>query len=254
MIIINSDDFGYSPDVNKAIYNSLQQKLISSTTTLVNFTEGFEDALKYTNTGLIDLNSIGIHFNLTEGVPLTNAIKSNPLFSTNGQFSGNIRKSSMFVLDGSSKQMVYEELKAQLLKFMKGFSQKPTHFDSHHHVHTEWAIGSIIAQLGKEFGIKKIRIARNSGEENNFSKKVYRRLYNLQRKINGFNTVSYFGDIEDMKNINFLPQKTYEIMVHAKYLEDNMSEIVDMDGANLKNKVDMLFGKDMPLLSSYDSI
>ncbi|MDT0622665.1 carbohydrate deacetylase [Croceitalea vernalis] len=254
MIIINSDDFGYSSSVNKAIYNSYQQNLISSTTTLVNFNEGFEDAINYVHKGLIDINTIGIHFNLTEGMPLTQAIKNNNTFADINGFNGNARKSSLFVLDKISQEMVYNELKAQLLKFIKAFGQKPTHIDSHHHVHTEWAIGTIVTLIAEEFDIEKIRITRNTGEENSFVKKYYRRIYNLRNRLKGIKTTNYFGDIDNMKGVVFSSEKNYEIMVHSKYINSDESLVVDMDNVCLKTKLEKLFDISSQAFNSFSDI
>ncbi len=254
MIIINSDDFGYSKSVNKAIYDSFQQNLISSTTALVTFKEGLEDAIEYVKLGKMQMNSIGIHFNLTEGEPVTDSIKNNSLFCSNNLFNGNARQSSIFYLNKQGKEMVYKELKGQMLRFIEAFGEKPTHCDSHHHVHTEWAIGEIVQRVAKEFGIEKIRISRNVGDESNTIKKIYRRLYNLRNRLKGYKGVHYFGDIVNMKNINFEESNNYEIMVHSIYGEKEAKEVLDLDYLNLDNKLKELFKKDTWKLNSYADI
>jgi len=61
MIIINSDDFAYSPATNKATVMALEQNLISSTTALMNFKEGLEDAVAYVGSGQVKAAQLGIH-------------------------------------------------------------------------------------------------------------------------------------------------------------------------------------------------
>lgn len=253
MIIINSDDFGYSKSVNQAIYRSFEENLISSTTTLVNFNEGFEDAVTYLEKGKMKMNSIGIHFNLTEGVPLTDKIKGNPKFCSDGSFNANARKTSIFRLSTNEKEMVYLELRAQMSKFIDAFGTQPTHCDSHHHVHTEWAIGAIVHKVAKEFNVNKIRISRNVGEESNKLKKLYRRLYNIRSRIKGFNGVDHFGDIVNMKDIQFKDNKSYEIMVHSIF-GDNEDEVLDLDFEIMRQKLEHLFKSQNWVLSSYVSV
>jgi predicted glycoside hydrolase/deacetylase ChbG (UPF0249 family) len=48
ILIINADDFGISPQVNKVILNDFKNGLITSTTLLANM-PGFEDAVNIAN-------------------------------------------------------------------------------------------------------------------------------------------------------------------------------------------------------------
>ena len=61
-LILNADDFGLSPSVNKGIVEAFQQGIISSATMMMNtpYTdEAIELAKKH------NLKNIGIHLNLT---------------------------------------------------------------------------------------------------------------------------------------------------------------------------------------------
>lgn len=254
MIIINSDDFGYSPEVNYAIVSAFQNNLISSTTTLVNFPKGFSDAKRLLIEKTVSQSSIGIHFNLTEGEPLTKAIKDNPLFCTDGRFNGSVRRNGLFFMDKQSYEQVYEELDNQLMKFINELGFLPSHIDGHHHIHTEWAIGKVVKRIAKKHKVQKIRITRNTGIEASFLKKIYRRLYNLNLKINGFITVSNFGDINDMLGLSFNKKESYEIMVHAISCSSNKDIILDLDKKNMKEQLRKLFKSDQWLLFSYSDI
>ena len=91
-------------------------------------------------------------------------------------------------------------MEAQLERLLAaGF--RPTHLDSHHHTHTEWAIASLVCRLARAHGIGRIRLTRNMGVVAGRHKRWYKRIFNywfLGRR-SGLNSMDYFGDIQDLK-------------------------------------------------------
>lgn len=77
-LFINADDFGLNASVNKAIVESFNSGLINSTTVMANM-PGFEEAVNLIHEYKLDRN-IGVHLVLTDGLPLTEEIKSMNLF------------------------------------------------------------------------------------------------------------------------------------------------------------------------------
>ena len=69
-LIINADDFGLSPGVNRGIVEAHASGSVTSTSMLVNL-PAFGDAVHYAarSPGL----GVGLHFNLTAGAPLSRA-------------------------------------------------------------------------------------------------------------------------------------------------------------------------------------
>jgi predicted glycoside hydrolase/deacetylase ChbG (UPF0249 family) len=72
-LIINADDFGLSTSVNRAVVASLQASLCSSTTIMANQPAFLEACQLAHDHRLFD--RVGVHLVLTEGSPLTEAIK-----------------------------------------------------------------------------------------------------------------------------------------------------------------------------------
>ncbi|HEY6900863.1 MAG TPA: ChbG/HpnK family deacetylase, partial [Puia sp.] len=145
-IIVNADDFGYSKDVNRAIISSLQSDLITSTSLMANM-PGFGDALAMVRLYPMLEHRIGLHLNLTEGFPLTTALHSFAEFChpDTGEFTYK-RARPLFRASQALQQALYEEFEAQIRKVISAGIQ-PVHIDSHHHVHTEWAIAPIVCRL-----------------------------------------------------------------------------------------------------------
>ena len=145
----------------------------------------------------------------------------------------------MFNLRRKEKRAVYEEMRTQLEKVLAA-GIKPTHLDSHHHVHTEWAIAPLACRLGREYGIRRIRLTRNIGQPPALVKRIYKLLFNKWRlgSRRDFRNTDYFGDIDDMKIFsaqNSLEGKTVEIMVHPLFNEEG--ELVDLDRQSLYRRL-----------------
>ena len=179
---------------------------------------------------------VGIHLNLTEGYPLSGAIRGCKRFChPDGHFIYD-RQQSLFYLSTREQNAVYEELEAQLEKVMSA-GILPSHLDSHHHIHTEWAIVKLVARLGRTHGIRKMRLTRNMGRQGSAPKRVYKELFNrwYLKGMSGLRAVDYFGDINDwqfFQDRHPPSGKNIEIMVHPLF--DEKGELVDLDRKNLQ--------------------
>ncbi|MDO4599059.1 MAG: ChbG/HpnK family deacetylase [[Ruminococcus] gnavus] len=209
VIRINADDFGLNSSCTKAICEAFEKKLITDTTIVANGS-AFDEAVEAIKQYNMD-KKIGIHFNLTEGIPLTSKIKDCDSFVKAGLYHGKISRNRW--LNKKEKEAIYEELMAQATK-LKAAGIDITHADSHHHIHTCVCIAPIVKRVCKEQGIKKIRLHRNIGSIS-FVKRVVKKIYNMWLKLNGFKTLKYFGSMEDVENIGVKDQ--LEIMVHPEY-------------------------------------
>lgn len=231
-LIRNADDLGKSEVVNKAIFECFEKKYIDRTTLMVNMPCAEEAVRKAKELGLSD--KIGIHLNLTEGIPLTEPIKKNPLFCDNkGQFTAAFRQSTKYRLymDSLSKQEVYTELKAQLERY-KEFGLTLFHIDSHHHVHTDFPIYSVIKTLSKEYDFSSARLSRNLYRGGNPLNRIYKCWYNASLKKCAGHTSDYFGSSADYKEYisgidrdKFTNLYEIEIMLHPLY--DEKGTLVD---------------------------
>ena len=160
-LIINCDDFGISKETNLWIIDCLLKKKATSASIIANG-EFFDHALKNIKEKVSN-NWFGIHLNLTEGTALnSDSIKA----LTNKDLKFNIKPSEFFLMNFNRKNeiidnYIYLEFKAQILKVKKA-GIRISHFDSHEHIHHSPFIYRIIKKLGKEFGINKIRLVKES--------------------------------------------------------------------------------------------
>lgn len=233
--IVNADDFGLNKNYTDAIMIAFEKNIITDTTMVANG-EAYEYALekiKTTNIG----DKVGIHFNITEGVPLTEGIKKNPRFCVDGKFVYTIKR--LDKLSEQDKQDVYNELTAQIERLIKdGVSL--THADSHHHVHNGIDVQPIVIRVCKEHGITKIRKHKNLGKIS-FFKKIVKWHYNRLLKKKGFTMVDWFGLIDNIPEVP--DNSTCEIMVHPAFNEEGI--IIDKQGIDyLGEKLTLDLSKD----------
>ncbi|UJR09236.1 hypothetical protein I4U23_013482 [Adineta vaga] len=154
-LIINVDDFGYCSNRDKAIIDLFKQKLISSTSLLVNGSNAHQACLYAQIYNL----SMGIHLNLTEGRPITNdSFQIESLINSEGLMHGKhgLRKK---LQQGTIKQEHIEyEVEMQLNKYKELTDGKlPRHIDGHQHIHVHPMIVESIARIAKQYGIDYIR-------------------------------------------------------------------------------------------------
>ncbi len=214
--IINADDFGRNSNVNAAILHSFQNGWVSSATIMANM-PGFDNACQLAHQEKL-VEKIGLHIVLTEGYPLTEKIRNQPLFCDNsGRFKLNRNKRVLW-LNKDQKKALAEEIRAQVNR-CRDNGIPITHVDSHHHIHEEIGVISVIISLMREFGIPYIRIMCNTAELCSIHRRFYAMLYNGYLKYRGLNRTYYFGSIDQYiafkkkypKNIT---KKIFDIMIH----------------------------------------
>lgn len=215
-VIVNADDFGLNKSSTEAIASSLRMGLITDTTILANG-EDFDEAARLSRLEFVD--KVGIHFNITEGIPLTDKIKGLQAFCDNGHFHGKINR--LRFLKKTERNAIFDELTAQCLK-LKEVGIKITHADSHHHIHTAIFIAPIVLRVCRENDIKIIRIHRNIGRISK-AKRMVKAIFNMMLR-RCFTTTDFMGGADDI-DLSKPIKGIVEIMVHPAI--DNTGNIVD---------------------------
>ena len=140
-LVVNADDFGFTPDVNQGIVDAHRGGILTATTLMANG-EAFDDALRLAReTPTLD---IGCHLVMIGGrSPLTG--KAYP--PTVGQ---------LLVALARREIRPYEELAAQVRHILDA-GIRATHLDTHKHTHLAPPVLDAVARLGEEFGIRWVR-------------------------------------------------------------------------------------------------
>lgn len=133
-LVVNADDFGFTPDVNQGIVEAHRGGILTATTLMANG-EAFEDAVRLAReTPSLD---IGCHLVLIQGRSLLTGRR--------------LPQSVPQLLSALAKRelRVYDELAAQIRHVAKA-GIRPTHLDTHKHTHLAPPVLDAVARLAVE--------------------------------------------------------------------------------------------------------
>ena len=248
LIIINADDFGLCRGVNKGIAEAHTLGVLTSATLMVNMPaaeEAVEIAHKLSNLG------VGIHLNLTDGKSLSRNSNVDLLLDDTGDFAFKAGKLSLISLISAKVRKAIETELAAQIQWVIDRGIRPTHLDSHKHIHNFPPIFKIVCRLAKHFGIPAIRftyepkqVCRSPWPVTDQEGRKRAALLRLMARINRWQNPSFFktealfgvahtGNI----NIDFLKAvslynttSTAEIMTHPGYtdgLDANATRLIE---------------------------
>lgn len=130
-LIINADDFGLTSGVNAAVMKCVEAGSVSSATLMVSgeaASEAGELASQNERLG------VGLHFNLTQGKPLTDPAEIPSIVNRDGDLVSRTRLLTRWLTGRLRREEIETEFKAQLSNFFDLCPQM-SHIDSHQHVH-----------------------------------------------------------------------------------------------------------------------
>ncbi|WP_434562446.1 ChbG/HpnK family deacetylase [Pseudomonas sp. Z4-20] len=228
-VIVNADDFGLSFSENELILRAFEAGVISSATAMANM-PAFDQACELALHPLLE-GRIGLHFNLSYGSPLSHSITSRAAFcDVSGEFDLNL---SRYCLRLRSKDLaaVEEELQAQWQHCLdRGL--RPSHLDSHQHVHNIWPIGEAVARFAARQGVP-MRLARNLGPNLTTPKRIFKTLLNRRlRRLCGA-TADFVCTPADLHHAAPPDHGSLEVIVHPLHLDGDFGDASLAPGKSL---------------------
>ena len=151
-LIITADDYGMSLAVNRAIDAGIDAGLITSTNVMCNMPY-FNEAIKLKS---YDSVSIGIHFTLSCGFPVSNAEDIPTLVSSTGEFYKYAEFRERYRKHLISNADILTELTAQYDRFV-GLLGAPDYWNTHQNVHVDFGIYRLFVDFACEHNINKMR-------------------------------------------------------------------------------------------------
>jgi predicted glycoside hydrolase/deacetylase ChbG (UPF0249 family) len=140
-LVVNADDFGFTPDVNRGIVDAHRGGILTATTLMANGA-AFDDAVQLARqTPSLD---IGCHLVLVGDRSL---VSGKPFPLTVGQLLAALARREI---------RPYEELAAQVQRILDA-GIRPTHLDTHKHTHLAPPVLDAVARLSETFGIRWVR-------------------------------------------------------------------------------------------------
>lgn len=153
-LIVNADDFGLTRGVNRAIIEGHRRGIITSTTLMVNMS-AFDEAVELAKAS--PSLGVGLHFNITQGLPVCPAERVRSIIDRSGNFPGTstalLIRNLAGRLDGDE---IARELRAQIERMLSA-GIRPTHIDTHKHSHAIPIVLDAIIDVAREYGIPAVR-------------------------------------------------------------------------------------------------
>lgn len=241
-VIINADDFGLTPGVNRGILSAFREGLVTSTTIMVNM-RFFEDAVAIARDHA-EL-PVGVHLSLLWGRPVTEPAEVASLVERDGSFPRSLAVLARRYLLGSlDLEHVRLEFRAQIRKFLDT-GLVPTHVDTHKHVHCLPGIMQALIDAAGELGIHRLRLpaeeplrlngyrpSRSARAKRSLIRWLCHRSRDRLRRA-GMRTPDRFVGIayQECLNsavlrliLNSLDDGVTEIMCHPGYVDEHLTE------------------------------
>jgi predicted glycoside hydrolase/deacetylase ChbG (UPF0249 family) len=218
MLIVNADDFGYSPAANDAIVRSFERGLLSSTTIMANGAAFGEACALARRFDLV--RKIGIHMVLTEGETLTGDIRRHRAFCDERGHFAFARNRHLF-LSPSEIRSLYGEFAAQIER-CRASGLPLTHADSHHHVHTELPVLLPMTAALRRAELCHVRLSDNVRPAGR-ARRSYKSCLNGFLRLAGFHTADFFCDLADLPRLRPYfgrDDLVIEVMVHPALDKD----------------------------------
>lgn len=152
-LIVNADDFGMSKEINEGIMKGIEEGIITSVSLMVNMPY-FEQAIKFLKKH--PQVSAGLHFNITEGKPLTQTKDVGTLLREDEAFYSWPLLFLLITTKRVKPKEIERELKLQFTK-LKSYRANITHIDSHHHIHLIPTVFKTVNDLARENNILSLR-------------------------------------------------------------------------------------------------
>jgi chitin disaccharide deacetylase len=153
-LIVNADDFGLHESVNEAVEIAHNNGILTSASLMVNG-EAFEHAVQIAGRNR-DLG-VGIHLTLIGEKPVSPAKEIFSMVDSGGKLFESHKAFCVGVLYGKIfLNHIAIECEAQIEKFFRA-GLKPSHIDSHRHLHLFPPVFKALMPILKKYEINKIR-------------------------------------------------------------------------------------------------
>jgi len=224
-LIINSDDYGRTPEISRGIREAHLRGVVTSTTCMMNIPTTAQDvaiALQETP----DLG-LGVHLVLTMGRPIVR--REATRFASITDENGGFFKLDTFMerVPDFNVEEVKVEWRAQIEAFIQAAGHKPTHLDSHHH--SSYFAPQLfrgMLELAKEYDCAiRFPFTQDISSE---LEETHKHIPTLLKEFNPRRPDTFLVDFYDegatqeklMRLINELDEGTTEIMCHPGYVDD----------------------------------
>ena len=155
-LIVNADDFGLTPGVDRGIARAVAAGAVTSVSVLGNLADpAAVTALAAAHPGV----SLGAHLNLTTGRPLCPAYEVPSLVSSRGELLPLAELTRRALAGRVRRHEAARELGAQVER-LAAHGVRVDHLDSHEHVHLLPGITAAVIDVARRSGVARLRCHR----------------------------------------------------------------------------------------------
>lgn len=278
-VIVTADDFGLSPEINRAIVEAHEQGVVTAASLLVNAPSTQEAISLARQTPTLE---IGIHLSIVEGISLLAEQRGEvgsalSIVDALDYFAGRpclIRGWKQFIplyaLRRIDLDQLRDELELQILCFLEHFEVIPF-ANSTQHLHVLPGIAEVVLGLAKKYRITRFRTPSpmpdlpGFGEQRWLSARVLQLLGNRFRGMaesNGIKMPEMFwgfphsGRMTTKTVVNILdklPAGVHEIMLHPGYETPALRKNLPWGYANFDWEGELTAAKSREVLALYAS-
>jgi hopanoid biosynthesis associated protein HpnK len=158
-VILNADDFGLSPGINRGIIEAYRDGIVTSAS-LMAVGDAFEEAVAFAHE--YPSLSLGMHLTLVEGRPVLPPEKVPSLVTADGRFCQSLGMFLLKLLTGQIRMHDVEREFAGQIEKAKDYGIRIDKLDSHMHVHLLPGIFQAVQAVATRFRIRAIRLPKES--------------------------------------------------------------------------------------------
>jgi len=145
-LIVNACDFNRTEGVTRGFLDGHRRGIITSTTVMVNLPGlAVSRDLARQTPGL----GLGLHVNLTLGAPVLAAGAVSSLVDASGRFVRDRER----VGEVGVPAEIRDEAAAQVTRFEEAFGSRPTHIDTHYHMHRLPRVLAAVLEVAADLGL-----------------------------------------------------------------------------------------------------
>ena len=158
-LVVNADDLGLTAGINNGVFDAHDRGILTSASLMTNAPATVNAIRRLRSRPTL---GIGVHLTLVDGAPMHLPDRVPTLLRDDGRFYPSWKPFIVACLTGRvSMDEVEHELACQIERVIdEGI--RPTHLDTHKHVHVYPPIFAIVAQLAERFRIPVVRVPYES--------------------------------------------------------------------------------------------
>ena len=160
MLVITADDFGMSPAVNEAVERAHQDGVLTAASLMVSGAAAREAVAIARRLPTL---RVGLHLVLLEGRPTLRPQQIPDLVQPNGHLRSDMVR---LAFDLAGKPHIRRQLKREIAAQFAAFARTGLpldHVNAHKHFHMHPLIAAQVIEVGRQFGMRALRVPREPG-------------------------------------------------------------------------------------------